>query len=76
MVRGIKQYIGKKEHIHDQASVGGQVGRSLGNQQTNYMSNNLQTQKVPETMYEVWDSVSNVGTNLYQGISALSRDCT
>jgi hypothetical protein len=32
--------------------VGDQVGRSLGNQQTNYMSNNLQTQKVPRTMYE------------------------
>jgi hypothetical protein len=29
-----------------------QVGRPIGNHQTNYVSNNLQTQKVLKTMYE------------------------
>jgi hypothetical protein len=32
--------------------MGSQGGRSFGNQQSNYMSNNLQTPKVSETMYE------------------------
>ena len=44
--------LARKNKFMARPAAGVHVGRPIGNQQTNYVSNNPQTQKVPETMYE------------------------
>jgi hypothetical protein len=44
--------LARKNRFSTKPVMGSQWGRSFGNQQSNYMSNNLQTPKVSETMYK------------------------
>jgi hypothetical protein len=44
--------LARKSRFTTKPVMGGQGGRSFGNQQSNYVSNNSQTPKVSETMYE------------------------